>query len=188
LWTFYNEALQSLLQKQGTAYVPQGGGTRLTPGFVNFFNKLAGLSDAMFKDTPEPRLTYSVEPQLTAGLQAVTLTVEGDPVRSIRNREQRRVVWPGTGRESKLTATVGGAEVTVAGPYQGSWGFMRVFYEADAGQSVGRAYRFEWSRAKAGGSLPAGVRVAVDVDAGPVTQMFRRAYFAGTFCPGTMAQ
>jgi type VI secretion system protein ImpL len=189
LWAFYNEALQPLLQKQGATYVPQGGGTRLTTGFVNFFNKLATLSEAMFKDTPEPRLQFNVEPQLTAGVQAVTFTVDGEPVRSSRNRESRRFTWPGSGRESKLTVQVGpGAELVIAGPHQGSWGFLRTFYEADPGQSVGTAHRAEWTRAKSGGTLPPGARIAVDVSAGPVTSMFRRSYFAGTFCPGTMAQ
>ena len=188
LWTFYNDALQPLLQKQGATYVPQGGGTRLTTGFVNFFNKLAALSEAMFKDTPEPRLAFSIEPQLTAGVQAVTFTVDGEDVVSSRNRQSRRFIWPGSGRESKLTARVGTAEVTVAGPHQGSWGFLRVFYEADPGQSVGTAHRAEWARAKAGGSLPEGARIAVDVSAPPVTQIFRRSHFAGTFCPGQMAQ
>jgi type VI secretion system protein ImpL len=189
LWTFYNEALQPLLQKQGASYVPQGGGTRLTPGFVNFFNKLATLSEAMFKDTPEPRLQFTVEPQLTAGIQAVTFTVDGEPVRSSRNRESRRFTWPGSGRESKLTVQVGpGAELVIAGPQQGSWGFLRAFYEADPGQAVGTSHRAEWTRAKTGGTLPPGARIAVDVNAGPATPMFRRSHFAGTFCPGTMAQ
>jgi type VI secretion system protein ImpL len=189
LWTFYNEALQPLLLKQGATYVPQGGGTRLTPGFVNFFNKLATLSEAMFKDTQEPRLQFTVEPQLTAGVQAVTFTVDGEPVRSSRNRESRRFTWPGSGRESKLMVQVGPAtELVVAGPHQGSWGFLRAFYEADAGQTVGAAHRAEWTRAKAGGTLPPGARIGVDVNAGPATSIFRRAYFAGTFCPGVMAQ
>jgi type VI secretion system protein ImpL len=189
LWTFYNEALQPLLQKQGASYVPQGGSTRLTPGFINFFNKLATLSEAMFKDTPEPRLQFNVEPQLTAGIQAVTFTIDGEPVRSSRNRESRRFTWPGSGRESRLTAQVGpGAELVIAGPHQGSWGFLRAFYEADPGQAVGTSHRAEWSRAKAGGTLPPGARIAVDVNAGPATAIFRRSHFAGTFCPGTMAQ
>jgi type VI secretion system protein ImpL len=189
LWTFYNEVLQPLLQKQGTTYVPQGGSTRLTAGFINFFNRLAGMSEAMFKDGPEPRLVFNVEPQLTAGIQAVTMTVDGEQVRSSRNLQSRRFTWPGTGRESKLTAQVGANEVTVAGPYQGSWGFLRAFYEADPGQSIGgTVHRAEWTRAKAGGALPDGARVAVDVTAGPMTPMFRRSHFAGTVCPGVMAQ
>ncbi|MDQ3948931.1 MAG: hypothetical protein M3282_01160 [Gemmatimonadota bacterium] len=189
LWTFYNEALQPLLQKQGASYVPQGGSTRLTLGFINFFNKLAALSDAMFKDTQEPRLQFSVEPQLIAGTQSVTFTVDGEQVRSSRNIETRRVTWPGTGRESKLTVQVGPAtELVIAGPHQGSWGFLRVFYEADAGQLAGERWRAEWTRAKGGGTLPPGARVAVDVSKTPVPSMFRRSYFAGTFCPGTMAQ
>jgi type VI secretion system protein ImpL len=189
LWTFYNEALQPLLQKQGTSYVPQGGTTRLTSGFINFFNKLATLSEAMFKDTPDPRLQFNVEPQLTAGVQAVSLWVDGTEVRSSRNLASQRFIWPATGRESKLTAQVGpGAELVLAGPHQGTWGFLRVFYEADPGQAIGASHRAEWTRAKSGGTLPPGARIAVHVNAGVATPMFRRSHFAGTFCPGTMAQ
>jgi type VI secretion system protein ImpL len=189
LWTFYNEALQPLLQKQGASYVPQGSSTRLTTGFVNFFNKLAVLSEAMFKDTPEPRLQFQVAPQLTPGVQSVTFVIDGGQVRSSRNIESARIIWPGTGRESKLTVQVGpGAELVIAGPYQGSWGFLRAFYEADAGQLVGSEWRAEWTRAKAGGTLPPGARIAVHVGSTPVPSMFRRSHFAGTFCPGTMAQ
>jgi type VI secretion system protein ImpL len=189
LWTFYNEALQPMLQKQGTSYVPTGGSTRLTPGFIGFFNKLATLSEAMFKDSPDPKLQFNVEPQLTAGVQAVTMTVDGEALRSSRNTARQRFTWPGTGRESKLAVQVGpGAELLIAGPYQGSWGFLRVFYEADAGQAANPWHRAEWGRAKSGGTLPPGARIAVHVESGPATSIFRRSHFAGTFCPGVMAQ
>jgi type VI secretion system protein ImpL len=191
LWAFYNEALQPMLQKQGASYVPTGGTTRLTPGFINFFNKLATLSEAMFKDTPDPQLKFHVEPQLTAGVQSVAFTVDGVEVRSIRNTAKQRFTWPGTGRESKVTVQVGpGTELLIAGPHQGSWGFLRAFYEADPGQAVGQSHRAEWGRAKSGGSLPPGARIAVLVTAEQpaATAIFRRSHFAGTFCPGVMAQ
>lgn len=191
LWTFYNEALQPMLQKQGASYVPTGGTTRLTPGFVNFFNKLATLSEAMFKDTPELRFWYHVEPQLMQGAQAVTLTVDADQVRSSRNTATQRITWTGTGREAKLTVQVGpGAELLVAGPHPGPWGFLRLFYEGESGQADNNWHRVEWSRAKSGGALPPGARVAVRVraDTPAATPMFRRSFFAGTFCPGVMAQ
>jgi len=44
LWTFYSEALQSFLQKQGNQYVSNpASGIQLTPAFVAFFT---GLRDS----------------------------------------------------------------------------------------------------------------------------------------------
>jgi hypothetical protein len=80
-------------------------------------------------------------------------------------------------------------ELVIAGPHQGTWGFLRAFYEAESGQAIGaKIHRAEWSRAKSGGALPPGARIAVHVEAEGANPIFRRSHFAGTFCPGTMAQ
>ena len=62
LWTFYNETLQSLLQKQGTQYVANpASGIQLTPAFVSFFNKAARFSEAVYPSgINDPGLRYSL--------------------------------------------------------------------------------------------------------------------------------
>ncbi len=49
LWTFYNETLQSLMQKQGAQYIANpSSGIQLTPAFVCFFNKAVRFSEAVY--------------------------------------------------------------------------------------------------------------------------------------------
>ena len=194
LWTMYNDALQNVLPRQGTQYVPAGGNVRLSPGFVALFNRLAAFSDALFAGgAQEPRLSITVQPQLGEGITSVTLQLEDDVVRSSGNLQSRRVDWPGAKHDAKLAAQLGGgADVTIVGPYAGSWALFQLFYDADAWQAAGSAMRAEWTlRTRAQGvSLPSGgaLRIAVDVSPANVAAVLRRNFFAGVDCGGDAAR
>ena len=193
LWTMYNDVLQSVLPRQGAQYAPAGGNVRLSPSFVALFNRLAVFSDVLFAGgAQEPRLSITVQPQLTEGTTSVTVHLEDDVVRSSGNLQSRRVDWPGAKHDAKLSAQLGGTEATIVGPYAGSWALFQLFYDADAWQPAGSAMRAEWSlRTRGQGiSLPGGaaLKVAVDVSPANVATVLRRGYFVGVDCGGDAAR
>src|SRR6185436_8734053 len=138
LWTLYTSVLQASLQKQGTAYVPQGGNVRLSPGFVAFFNRAATLSDALFANGAQsPSLSFTLQPMLSEGTTGVVVTAEGDVVRATRNSLQStRIDWPApANHEAKLAVQLGSpTEITLVGPYSGTWALFQMFYGADSWQ------------------------------------------------------
>ena len=196
LWTLYNDALQNVLQKQGTQYVPSGGGSvKLSIGFVQLFNRLATLSDALFHDdVTEPRQRWSVQPHKPDGTQSVSVTIEGQTGQMKKSVVTMNVTWPSGGRESKLTYQIGNNEYTAEGPFNGTWGAFRLFFTADASntENGGTTQRLEWElttrtqRNAAPGSSP---RIVVDVNAGPMGPLFKRGYLTvGTSgCSGDVA-
>ena len=193
LWTMYTDVLQNVLPRQGAQYAPAGGNVRLSPGFVTLFNRLAAFSEALFAGgAQEPRFSILVQPQLTEGTTSVTVHLEDDVIRSLGNLQQRRVDWPGTKHDAKLTAQLGTTDVTIAGPYAGSWALFQLFYDADAWQPAGSAVRAEWSlRTRGQGiALPGGaaLKVAVDVSPANVAAVLRRGYFTGADCAGDAAR
>jgi len=193
LWTMYTDVLQSVLPRQGAQYASAGGSVRLSPSFVTLFNRLAAFSEVLFAGgAQEPRFSILVQPQLTEGTASVTVHLEDDVIRSSGNLQQRRVDWPGTKHDAKLTAQLGTTEVTIVGPYAGSWALFQLFYDADAWQPAGSSVRAEWSlRTRGQGiALPGGsaLKVAVDVSPANVAAVLRRGYFSGADCAGEVAR
>ena len=198
LWAFYNDVLQNALPKQGTQYVPApGGNVRLSSGFVQLFNRLAALSDALFHDdVTEPRQRWTVQPRMVEGAQSVSVTIDGQTAKSTKNAlDVINVTWPSGGRESKVTYQLGNAEYTVAGPFTGTWGAFRLFYTADASNSEGGGgtQRMEWElTSRSQRNAPphgANPRIAVDVSAGPMSPLFKRGYLSAgaNSCAGDLA-
>jgi type VI secretion system protein ImpL len=196
LWTLYTSVLQASLQKQGTAYVAQGGNVRLSPGFVAFFNRAATLSDALFANGAQtPTLSFTLQPMLSEGTTGVVVTAEGDVVRATRNSLQStRIDWPApANHEAKLAVQLGSpTEITLVGPYSGTWALFQMFYGADSWQPTANGMRAEWTmRSRGQGmTLPNGapLKIAVEVTPASAAAALRRGSFAGASCPGEIAQ
>ena len=188
LWSVYNDVLQSALQKQGNQYVPTGGSVRLSPAFVDFFNRAAALSDALFEgNSPDPHFSVHVKPMLADGTNGVTVTLEGTPVRVTRNLGQNQEIdWPSTTHEAKLEAQLGNLPVTLVGPYNGPWAMFQLFYDADAWQQLGDSARAEWTlrTGRQGVSLPGGGALKVMVNVVPASKaaVLKRGYLGGVAC------
>src|SRR5215208_133979 len=195
LWTMYAATLQNALVKQGTQYVPKPGGTTtLSPAFVEFFNRAAAVTDALYKEgAAEPRLTFSVKPLLSAPASAVSITVDGQTATSTPNSAQtRQMEWPGAGvRDGRIAVTLGGADVTLLS-YEGPWSAFRLFQEAEAWTTAGQVHRLEWTLRTRGqtATLADGtpVKVAAELNLGATPPVFRRGYFAGLSCVSEVAR
>lgn len=136
LWAFYEMNLKQALAKQGTQYVPTGE-VPLNPGFVGFFNNLARLSDALYRSGPDPKLTYTVRPLKSDGIDNLVLHVDGQQIPASGSAKQ--VTWPGATQGARFT----GKDLPSA-TMDGLWAAFRLFGGADTAEPSGTGYNLEW--------------------------------------------
>ena len=196
LWKFYNEALAAALPKQGNQYVPKAeGNVKLAPGFVTLVNRAGAFAEVMFKDdSPEPHLSFTVQPVPGDPFSSVSVSLDGEVVRSATNGnvETARIDWPGGQHEAKLSASNGGQELTMVGPYSGPWAVFQLFNAADDWKPAGNGYRVGWELAtrtqRATTATGAAAKIIVQIDAGPASTVLKKGFFAGSECGGDIAR
>src|SRR5207248_8493705 len=147
LWTFYDASLRTLLPKQGAQYVSvPAGGITLNPGFVAFFNRAAAIADAFYgRGTDLPRVTYSLKPVASEGIQEVTLKLDGQVfTTTANNAAAKQFTWPGTAvHEAKASLKFGGTELGWS-DNSGVWAVFQFFEEAERWVPAGDTYQLEW--------------------------------------------
>jgi type VI secretion system protein ImpL len=171
LWSFYQDALSSLLTAQGR---PRPG-ARVSTGFARFFTRAAEFSNAAYRGG-QLGLLFDFQPEIPAGATEVLLQIDGDQgVFTPTSRASRTYAWEAARtREARLVVSYGSERVTVAAG-QGEWAPFRLFGSAE--WSGSGPYRVEWRIPGRDGSL-VGV---VSFESG-VPPLFRSSYIA------TMAQ
>lgn len=147
VWEFYDGSLQDVLVRQGARYSPKiGGAVQPTSQFVAFFNRAAEISGAMFDESGAgPRVDFVLRPQTSAAVPEVTVSVDGKSrtfTRTVASSET--FSWDGArAREARVTAKIGGADVTVA-EGRGTWGLFRAMQKAEWQQSDRGRYLLTW--------------------------------------------
>jgi type VI protein secretion system component VasK len=147
LWTFYAEALQNFLQKQGAQYTPNsGGGVQLTPAFVTFFNNAARFSDALYPaGAAEPSLRYALTPQRSDQISEMTVTINGQTVKSSGQGAAQPYVWPGAATPNiRISAKLTGGSDFEFENRDGLWSLFRFFADADRFSPSGGGSLLEW--------------------------------------------
>ena len=193
LWKFYEQNLQRLLPKQGATYVPApGGGVTLLPGFVNFFNRMAALSNALYAGSTDPHFTYSLRPVPSEGIQSVTLNIDGQSLTySGGNGAGKQFTWPGAQPGVRATAKLGGPEITWQ-TYPGLWGVFRFFGRAEKPAGAGASSSLEWviRIGDQPAQLPNGkpLTVRFDLDMGTSPPVFQKGYFSSLSCVADVAK
>ena len=195
LWAFYDANLKTLLQKQGTQYAPApNAAMQLTPQFVGFFNRSAAFSDAFYPGgAAEPRLTYSLTPSRTDGIQSLTLAIDGQALKSSgQGGAAKQFAWPGGAPpEAKLNGKFGGPDLALLS-YEGVWAAFQFFGEAERWQPAGAGYNLEWVIRIGGkpvllpGGAPLTVRYYLDMNGAP--PFFQKGYFSGMGCVAEAAR
>lgn len=137
LWTFYEMNIKRALAKQGTQYVPTGE-VPLNPQFVAFFNSMARFSDALYKPGPDPKLTYTVRPIKSEGLQGLVLMIDGQAI-PYDTPQQKQFSWPGNGQGAKYVA----ANLPLL-QSDGIWGAFRMFGDSEVFEPSGSGYNLAW--------------------------------------------
>jgi MinD-like ATPase involved in chromosome partitioning or flagellar assembly len=137
LWTFYDNSLAKYLAKQGSRYVeipvPK---MKLSPTFVAFFNRAAGLSDALYPGgSATPKFAYSLK-ALPSNVDTV-LKIGGDTPSGIG--QQKTFTWTGAPGDVQVTTKSG----DILGSFNGPWSVFK--FVADAHSQVsGPVTHLEW--------------------------------------------
>jgi type VI secretion system protein ImpL len=149
LWVFQQDRLTGLLDKQGADWVARPGATvPLSQGFVDFFNRAAHVSAALFpNDGPDPHVELTVRGLVGGEVRDLTLR-QGDQTAHFGPgaTSPAQLTWPSqSGREATLSVRLnrslrGDKDVTIAHE-TGEWALFRLFARAAKVQG-GRA---EWA-------------------------------------------
>jgi type VI protein secretion system component VasK len=198
LWTFYESSLQPLLALQGTQFAPKPGppdAPALTPQFVAFLNRAAAFSAALYPaGAVEPRLSYSLTPLKTEGIESITLSIDGQTLRATgAGGSPAKFTWPGTAtRQAKMTGRFGAGTDLDFLAYDGLWAAFQLLGEAERFQPSGAGYNLEWVIKIAGRpvTLPNGAPLTVRyfLDMGGAPPFFQKGYFANMACVANAAR
>lgn len=196
LWNFYDANLQRLLVKQGDQYAAApSGGMALTPAFVAFFNRAAAVSEAFYAGgAQEPRLTYTLKPAPSEGIESLTLRLDGQVLTtSAANAAPKQFVWPGAGtREAKASVKFGGTDLGWSSN-EGLWAVFQFFEEAERWQPAAPgSWQLEWvvRAGKNAMTLPSGrpLTVRFELNMGSAPPVFQKGYLSRLGCVADVAR
>ncbi len=198
LWTFYDATLRNYLVKQGTQYAANpSGGINLSPAFVDFFNRAAAFSDALYPGgAAAPRLAYTLKATAPQGVESLALSVDRQTLNATRGKQtSMSFVWTGSASQAvKLTGKFGGGPEIAFATYDGLWAVFQFFGDADRWQSSGNTHRLDWvirqGRAAKPLTLPDGtpLTVSFDLEMPGAAPIFQKGFLGGLSCVARVAQ
>jgi type VI secretion system protein ImpL len=195
IWSFYEANLQRLLVKQGDQYAAgAAGGMSVSPGFVAFFNRASALTDAFYAGgSQEPRLTYTLKPVPSEGIETLTLRLDGQTLTtSAANAAPKQFTWPGAGaREAKASVKFGGTDLGWSSN-EGLWAVFQFFEEAERWTPAGGSWQLEWvvRAGKNAMTLPSGkpLTVRFELNMGSAPPVFQKGYLSRLGCVADVAR
>jgi type VI secretion system protein ImpL len=145
LWKLYNESLQKALVKRENRY--ERTQETINPRFVEFFNRAAAFSEALYPEgAQEPRLTFSLKPVPTEGIQGTALNVNGQNLTySGGTPAAKQFTWQGSSA-SVVSATVrfGNSADFEWSSDKGLWAIFQFFQKAERWQPAGEGHVVDW--------------------------------------------
>jgi type VI protein secretion system component VasK len=183
---FYGDALQGVLAKVGNQYDRKAGAPMVaTANFVRFFNRLAGVTDALWpRDGTGPRLDFTVKLLPTATLPSASFTMDGQRKSFTRTfTRAERFSWVGANAgDVRLSTEARGREETVLA-YNGTWALFRLLQRA-RWQTLGATSTVVWTETVQGQP----VRLEAELNLGPTWSILKGDYFAGLTCMSQVVQ
>jgi type VI secretion system protein ImpL len=133
LWQFYDAKLKTVLQQQGSVYVPNPTAPlKVNPAFLRFFNKAASLSSALYPANGVPGLTFNVHILRSPGIQTVAFVL--DSQRLAGSDVSRQFTWSyTTAQQVQIVATYGTNSLPL--PFSGSWALFHFVNQGKVEQS-----------------------------------------------------
>lgn len=123
LWATYKDKWAQYLTKQGSRYEANtSGSVKISPEFVSFFNRAAGLSDALYSNSPTPRMSYSLK-LVAANIDGLALKVGSQSLSGIG--QQKTFTWTGASEDVLATEK----DVPVSAPHSGPWAAFHFIYD-----------------------------------------------------------
>jgi type VI secretion system protein ImpL len=134
LWVFEQERLAPYMEKQGAAWVAKGGGkVELSKSFVDFFNRAADVSGALFAEDPStPLVRWLANGVITDATPMLILKNNGKEARFDKKSFKNEVIWPATnGRDAELQAQFKKNKPVTVRKAGGDWAIFRLVATAD---------------------------------------------------------
>ncbi len=183
LWAFQQERLAPYLDKQGGKWAAKPvGNVALSASFVEFFNRAAQISSALFPDNaPTPTLRWMASGITSAQTPIITLKHGGREARFDAKTPRNEIVWPAeSGREAKLEAQFKKNKPVVVASGTGEWALFRLVAQAARFDGAGHA---EWN-ATGKDAQP----VVVEFDAPGGMPVLKRGWLGGMTCVAQVTQ
>jgi type VI secretion system protein ImpL len=141
IWSFYNERLQGILQKQGNRYQAVPGPVTVSSEFEEFFNRAARISNAMFGGGDEPHFTVQVKGVATKDVPTIILSNGSQGAKFSAATPATTFSWPqvpagGASLKIEYKSGLRGRDQTLASG-TGEWALFRVFTRAGKWEDSG---------------------------------------------------
>jgi len=183
LWAFRQERLDPLLEKQGTRWSAKpSGGVALSASFVEFFNRAAVVSAALFpNDIASPQLRWMARGITSDQTPLIVLKHSGTEARFDSRTPRNEVIWPSTsGRDARLEAQFKKNKPVAVATATGEWALFRMVAQAAKFDGAGRV---EWN---ATGKDARPVVVEFDLPSG--APVLKRGWLGGMTCVAQVTQ
>ena len=195
LWQLYNASLKQYLIPSGGDYVAASGQQlTVTPAFLNFFNRAAHMSQALYPaNATQPNMTFSMQVLPSQDVTHLTLAINGQTLSSdLKSGPKSQIfAWPGSAQGVSLgVGFAGGGELTIV-QASGLWAIWHFLDSGERIQSSGSQLQLEWIEKSSAGQIttinghPAAVKFALDAQS---SQVFRPQYFSGLTCTSKAVQ
>jgi type VI protein secretion system component VasK len=116
LWQFYDKSLAPFLARRGLRYeASTDGSVRISPDFLNFFNRAASSSDALYpQGSAPPKFSFLLR-ELPSTVEGLVLKIGGDTLSGAG--QQKTFLWTGNNEDVQVTARGGDILYSQGGPW-----------------------------------------------------------------------
>jgi type VI secretion system protein ImpL len=197
LAAFYESTLKNYIQRRGSEYVRQADSrVQITDGFLRFLNRAAALSDALYKNGARTAsLTYNMKAMPAAGLTSLTLTLDGQVLKSSgAGGESKDFVWPGpSAHNANMSGNLGGPDLGLVTTQDSLWAVFRFFADADRFQATGGGYTLQWVPRQGQAQQPMRIgdkalTLPYFLDLKGAPPIFQKGYLSGFQCVSDVAK
>ena len=138
LWSFYSAQLTQFLTKQGTRYeASSSGSVKLSPAFVEFFNRAAAFSEALYPaGSSTPKVAYTLR-QMPSNVEDLSLRIGSETLSGAG--QAKTFYWTGIPEDVQVTGKGGDSLEYRNGP----WAPFHFVSDARA-QAAGSNLNLEW--------------------------------------------
>lgn len=188
-WQFYQESLAPYLEKRGGRWVARSRrGVTLLPQFVEYFNRGAIVSNALYNEiNPSPRLRWTAIAQ-TSDQTPLVIFKHGPKESRFDNKSPQHVVtWPQLpqGNTASIEAQFGRSKPVVVASASGEWALFRLVAKGTS-EAIGRTVHVTWPAPNKKDALPVVIDFEfLDASGAPV---LKRGWLGGFTCASQVAQ
>ncbi|HUG40047.1 MAG TPA: ImcF-related family protein [Longimicrobiales bacterium] len=147
LSSLHDQALRDLVVPQGSGYAARlGASPQPTRAFLQFFNRMNGVANALYRDGVGPVVDFSLRFETSAQLPEVTFSMDGRTHTFTRNFPAAQTFrWEGARAQTAVVrGKIGGAETTLVEAPSGTWALHRLLQSAQWRRVGEGRYTLEW--------------------------------------------